>query len=125
MAKKKILILEDSEDMQMIYRDMFEGLAEYDIDIEENVENALAAVAKKRYDLAIVDIIMEKISGDVFCVHVREKEKRKKLPIIVVSVLAPAATNHLKEMKNITSLQKPIKKEALLKIVGAMLTKSA
>ena len=52
---KRILVVEDQEDNRQIFRDMLAG-TDYEITEAENGEEALAAIAKQRPDLILMDI---------------------------------------------------------------------
>lgn len=120
---RQILIVEDEKDMQEIYRDMFSDQAEeYEIDIESNAAAALRRLKERTFDLIILDIIMEPMSGDSFFVHVRDDIKTMNLPILVASVLKPDLLEQLKKMDHVYFLQKPITKEQLLEKINDILT---
>lgn len=113
---KNILILEDEVDMQEIYRDMFKNSSqEYRIEVIGNAEHALKRLNEKKFDLLIVDIIMEPMSGDTFFVYVRNNPELAQLPIIVISVLNPETLSLLKQINHVSFMQKPITKERLFK----------
>jgi len=113
---KRILVVEDESDMQEIYRDMFKDNPHgYALEIIGSVESALKRVKEEEFSLAILDIIMEPMSGDSFFVYVRNDPKIKRLPIIVVSVLNPDTLSLLKQFNNISILQKPVTKAQLFR----------
>ena len=118
---KKILIVEDSEDMQVIYRDMFEGEDGYEIDIVGGVEDAEKKLGSAAYDLVVLDIIMEPVGGDTLFFRLREAEETKELPVIVASVLTPSITEAIKQHGHVEVLQKPVKKEALFEQMKEMI----
>jgi CheY-like chemotaxis protein len=115
---KKILIVEDSKEMQEIYKDMFsdEG-GRYKIEMASDGVAALRRVREEKFDLIILDIIMEPITGDAFFVYVRNDVKTMDLPIVIVSVLNPLTLEHLKKINHVEFLQKPIRKEELIKVI--------
>jgi CheY-like chemotaxis protein len=59
---KRILVLEDQEDNRQIIRDML-AATDYEIMEAKNGEEALAAVAKQRPDLILMDIQLPGIDG--------------------------------------------------------------
>ncbi len=120
---KHILIIEDNKDMQEIYKIFFSGQKEkYMIEIIGDSKAALKRIKEEGFDLVILDIIMQPISGDSIYVYLRENLKNKSVPVIVVSVLAPEVLKNLKKMNNVMLLQKPIAKEQLLKEIEEVLT---
>ena len=120
MPKKKVLIIEDSPEMQMIYREMFDGEDAYDVDIVGGVPDADENMKKTSYDVVLLDIIMEPVGGDAFFFRLRESEETKKLPVIVISVLTPSITAAIKKLGHVEVLQKPVKKEILMETLKTM-----
>ena len=59
---KTILVVEDQEDNRQILRDLLAG-ADYEMVEAENGEEALAAVAKQRPDLILMDIQLPVMDG--------------------------------------------------------------
>jgi len=119
---KNILIVEDDQDMQELYRDFFaERKSDYRIDIEEKANAGLKRITEKPYDLVILDIIMEPIPGDTFYVCTRSYQKTKNIPILIVSVLSPETLANLKRINHVSFLQKPITEEQLFAKVEEIL----
>src|SRR5438477_6332459 len=59
---KRILVVEDQPDSRQIIRDMLAG-TDYEITEAENGEEALAAIAKQRPDLILMDIQLPIMDG--------------------------------------------------------------
>ena len=59
---KRILVVEDQEDDRQIIRDMLAG-TDYEITEAEDGEHALAAVAKERPDLILMEIQLPTMDG--------------------------------------------------------------
>ena len=59
---KRILVVEDQEDNRQILRDLL-GNAGYELTEAENGEEAIAAVAKRRPDLILMDIQLPVMDG--------------------------------------------------------------
>jgi CheY-like chemotaxis protein len=59
---KRILVVEDQPDSRQIIRDMLAG-TDYEITEAENGEEALAAIAKQRPDLVLMDIQLPIMGG--------------------------------------------------------------
>ena len=114
---KNILIVEDDKDMREIYEIFFSDQKDkYSFNFNSNAEDALEQLKKKKYDLILLDIIMEPMSGDAFFMHVRKEmgEDLKDIPILVVSVLSPSILRQLKKINHVDFAQKPVTKEQLL-----------
>jgi two-component system, cell cycle response regulator DivK len=59
---KRILVVEDQPDNRQIIRDML-APTDYEITVAENGEEALAAIAKQRPDLILMDIQLPIMDG--------------------------------------------------------------
>ena len=59
---KRILVVEDQEDNRQIIRDML-STTDYELTEAENGEQALAAIAKQRPDLILMDIQLPIMDG--------------------------------------------------------------
>ncbi len=113
---KRIMIVEDSRDMQEIYKDIFSDKAkEYEIELMANAEAAYERVLKGGYDLIILDVIMDSMDGNAFYILLRLQEDKqvKNIPVLVVSVLNPDDLGIFKSSSNVDFLQKPITKQQL------------
>ena len=80
---KRILVVEDQEDDRQIIRDMLAG-AGYAI-----TEQALAAVAKERPDLILMEIQLPSIDGYEAMRRIRTDPALSSIPIIAVTSYAP------------------------------------
>jgi DNA-binding response OmpR family regulator len=84
MARKKILLVDDSETSLMMSR-MILSKASYDIVVAkdglEGVEKALAELP----DLILLDVVMPKMNGFDACARIRAQETTKAIPVIIVT----------------------------------------
>jgi two-component system cell cycle response regulator DivK len=86
---KCILVVEDQEDNRHILRDLL-GNAGYELTEAENGEEAIAAVAKRRPDLILMDIQLPIIDGYETTRRIRTNPDLKSVPIIAVTSYALA-----------------------------------
>ena len=86
---KCILVVEDQEDNRQILRDLL-GNAGYELTEAENGEEAIAAVAKRRPDLILMDIQLPIIDGYETTRRIRTNPDLKSVPIIAVTSYALA-----------------------------------
>jgi two-component system cell cycle response regulator DivK len=84
---KRILVVEDQEDNRQILRDLLMS-ADYDMTEAENGEEALAAVAKERPDLILMDIQLPIMDGYEATRRIKADPAFKDIPIIVVTSYA-------------------------------------
>ena len=78
---KKVLLIEDDMGIYELERDYLE-IEGYEVDIQTNGVDGLAAALEHEYDLIILDIMIPKKDGFSVC---RDIRKKKEIPIIMVS----------------------------------------
>jgi len=84
---KCILVVEDQEDNRQILRDLL-GNAGYDLVEAADGEQALAAYAKQRPDLILMDIQLPIMDGYETTRRIRADPESKGIPIIAVTSYA-------------------------------------
>jgi two-component system, cell cycle response regulator DivK len=84
---KRILVVEDQEDNRQIIRDML-STTDYQITEAVNGEEALAAVAKERPDLILMDIQMPILDGYEATRRIKANPALSSIPIIAVTSYA-------------------------------------
>ena len=84
---KRILVVEDQVDNRQILRDLLTS-ADYEMVEAENGEEALAAVAKQRPDLILMDIQLPIMDGYEAMRRIKANPAWKDIPIIVVTSYA-------------------------------------
>ena len=86
---KCILVVEDQEDNRQILRDLL-GSAGYDLTEAEDGEQAIAAVARRRPDLILMDIQLPVMDGYEATRRIRTNPDLRSVPIIAVTSYALA-----------------------------------
>jgi two-component system, cell cycle response regulator DivK len=86
---KRILVVEDQSDSRQIIRDMLAG-TDYEITEAENGEEALAAIAKQRPDLILMDIQLPIMDGYRAMHLIKTDPASQSIPIIAVTSYALA-----------------------------------
>ncbi len=86
---KRILVVEDQPDSRQIIRDMLVG-TDYEITEAENGEAALAAIAKQRPDLILMDIQLPIMDGYTATNQIKADPALQSIPIIAVTSYALA-----------------------------------
>jgi two-component system cell cycle response regulator DivK len=82
-----ILVVEDQMDNRQILRDLL-GNAGYTLVEAENGEEAVAAVAKQRPDLILMDIQLPVMDGYEATRRIKSDPATKSIPIIVITSYA-------------------------------------
>ena len=90
---KVILVVEDQEDNRQIIRDML-AATDYEIIEAKNGEEALAAVAKQRPDLILMDIQLPIMDGYEATRRIKADPALRSIPIIAVTSYALSGEEH-------------------------------
>ena len=84
---KRILVVEDQPDNRQIIRDVL-APTDYEITEAENGEEALAAIAKQRPDLILMDIQLPIMDGYEATRRIKADASLRSIPIIAVTSYA-------------------------------------
>jgi two-component system, cell cycle response regulator DivK len=85
---KRILVVEDQPDSRRIIRDML-APTDYEIIEAENGEQALAAIAKQRPDLILMDVQLPIMDGYTATRRIKADPALRSITIIAVTSYAP------------------------------------
>jgi two-component system phosphate regulon response regulator PhoB len=111
---KEILIVEDDADMQLFYKEILKG-EDYNITFASSGKEGLHQIQDKRYDLIILDIIMEEPTGDRLFAMIRKNPNSKDVPVIFSTVFKKDTYACTRALGNVSFLEKPFRREELLK----------
>lgn len=81
MSKKKILIIDDEQDIRNIVSIYLEN-NDFETVKAESGYSALEIIDKEKIDLAILDVMMPDMDGITLCIKIREKTN---MPVIMLS----------------------------------------
>lgn len=110
---KELLIIEDDLEMQEFYKDMLQG-EQFAVTLASNADEGLKKTKEKKYDLVILDILMEGVTGDRVFAMLRKDSRYKEVPIIMASALDEKTYRCFQALGNVSFLEKPFNKEKLL-----------
>ncbi len=84
--KKKILIIEDNFETQLVFKIYLREF--YEVEVSDNAETGLELIKNNRFDLLLLDINLPgKLDGnDVL--RIVKHELKSKLPVIVITAYA-------------------------------------
>ena len=88
---KRILVVEDQEDNRQILRDML-APTDYEITEAENGEEAVAAIAKQRPDLILMDIQLPIMDGYTATSRIKSDPELRSIAVIAVASYALSYT---------------------------------
>ncbi|HRZ39792.1 MAG TPA: response regulator [Candidatus Omnitrophota bacterium] len=116
MAKKKILVVDDQRDMQLLLKKWLEA-AGYEVIQAEDGEPGLWMVIEHRPDLVLTDVVMPNMNGIEFVRRLRGVDGGEAVPVIVTSS-RPLMVNCFEEGAIEGFFAKPIDREGLLKKIA-------
>lgn len=121
---KKILVIDDDSDFRLATRKILES-GGYEVVEAKSGQEGFDLAKSTSPDLVLIDIIMESFTeGFNLIQKLFEDEKTKDIPRIILSTLGiqqDLDSIYPKELDTKFILQKPVKKEELLKMVGSIL----
>ncbi len=110
---KELLIVEDDLEMQEFYKDMLQG-EQFTVTLASNGEEGIKKIKEKKYDIVILDILMEGMTGDRLFALLRRDSQYKEVPVIMASALDEKTYQCFQALGNVSFLEKPFNKEKLL-----------
>lgn len=84
MAKKKILLVDDSSTVLLLHRMMLSHCG-YELLTARDGQEALDKVSVERPDLIFLDVLMPRLDGFQTCRALRARSETKDVPIILVT----------------------------------------
>lgn len=87
MKQQTVLVVEDEEDILELVAYNLEQAGLRTVKARDG-EEAMAAVFRERPDLVVLDIMLPKIDGKEVCRRIRQNEKTRSLPVIMLTALA-------------------------------------
>jgi CheY-like chemotaxis protein len=116
-----VLVVDDSNTNVVLLEAILNDKG-YEIETALNAREAFAIMEEKVPDLILLDLLMPKINGYDFLQQVKENERTKNIPVIIVS--AVTETENIKktiEMGAVDFIKKPIDIQDLIEKVSKTL----
>ena len=115
MKYKKILLVDDDPDDQMIFKDAFESLeATGNISIAQNGEEAMNLLDKQSREnilpeLIVLDLNMPKMNGTETLRNLKQDQRYNQIPVIIYSTsVNPLEKEKCMELGAYSYIKKPI-----------------
>jgi len=114
MAKKRILMVEDEEDLRKMVKFRLEAM-DYDVLEAEDGQMGLDKARADKPDLVILDLMLPKLDGFKVCRMLKFDEKHKHIPIIMFTARAQEKDELIgKEMGADAYITKPFEPDVLM-----------
>lgn len=92
MAEKKlILLVDDDPDFVEAVRVIVES-GGYDVEVAYDGQEGLEAVAKRKPDLIVLDVMMPVMNGHEACAKLKGADDTKEIPVILLTAVADRVT---------------------------------
>jgi|YelNatPaOPRAMG01_1025707.scaffolds.fasta_scaffold00256_14 CheY-like chemotaxis protein len=119
--KKKVLIIEDNVETQLIYKVYLRSF--YDVEIADTGESGLELLKQKKFDILLLDINLPgKLNGEDVLKIIRKELKLSNFPIIVLTAYALRGDREkFINMGANNYISKPVDKSVLLEEVKKLL----
>lgn len=111
--KKRILLVEDEEDVREIVLFRLEQ-AGYDVIAAVDGESGFELAEKEMPDLIFLDLSLPGMEGDEVCLKLKANEKLKAIPVVIFSASADMVRAKAREVGADDYLVKPCEPEELL-----------
>ncbi len=122
--KKKVLIIEDNIETQLIFKVYLRD--KYSVDITDNGEQGIELLDKNKYSTLLLDINLPgKLNGDEVLKIVRNELKLIDLPVIVITAYAlKGDKERFLSLGANNYLSKPVDKNTLLEEIDKYIFKN-
>jgi DNA-binding response OmpR family regulator len=120
--KKKILIVDDEEDITFIFKIILED-SNYEVEIFNDPIEALSYYKKNYYDLILLDLKLPSISGTELYSRIKDIDSNAKICFLTSSEQISLFNNSKMVLpKSITIIQKPIENSVFVQKINDLLT---
>ena len=85
MAKKRILVIDDSVDITTPLKLYLERTGAYDVRVESRGANALASAREFQPDLILLDVVMPDVDGGDVAAQFNEDEQLKQIELVLLT----------------------------------------
>ena len=120
VTQKKLLVVDDDEILLDMYKERLQ-MSGYDVTAVTNGSAALKQVEKLMPDVILLDIMMPKISGFDVLKKLKDNDKTKNIPVIILTALSQE--NNRKQGMQMGASDFIIKAETMPKDVVAKIEK--
>ena len=119
---KKILIIDDNQDDQLILKRMFNTWNYFDISTADNGEEGLERVKQEQPDLIMLDVLMPRMNGFEVLNKLKNTPEYADIPVVILTSKTDATQLFNSNNANADFyLPKPLKPEHLIPFVKLIL----
>lgn len=126
-GRKRILVVDDDPDFCSAIEKILRS-ADYDVDIAGNVKEGLGSIERKKPDLILLDVMMERYDdGFNMCYDLKHDDRYRNIPIIIITAVTEVTGLKFNPdtdgeyLESDDYIQKPIRPNVLLDKVSKLL----
>ena len=120
----RVLVVDDSPTIRKVVGGVLTR-AGYEVGHAGDGAQALVALKREKYNIALVDFVMPKLNGFELCRKLREDPELKDLPVVLMSVKADKIREHfLRQTGALDAITKPFDPRALVLAIESALQKA-
>jgi DNA-binding response OmpR family regulator len=79
MNRKKVMLVDDEEDISLLFKDGLEMYGQYEVDVYSNARESIDNFKPDFYDIILIDIVMPNMNGLEFYSIIRDKVHNSKI----------------------------------------------
>ncbi len=113
MSKKKIMIIEDDEELRELYTAMLEE--SYCVIAADSGKQCLGKIRIEKPDVILLDILMPDMNGWLILKRIKENPETRDIQVIILSALMPEVSALDNEIAGY--LVKPVSKQMLARAI--------
>jgi DNA-binding response OmpR family regulator len=123
MAKKKILVVDDSVAIARALKTNLDDTGRFEVRIENDPRKARAAVGEFGPDLVLLDVIMPGMDGGAVAAEIRQDVRMKDMPVIFLTSILNRAEAEARggKLGDDPVLAKPVTVSELLAAIDKVL----
>jgi CheY-like chemotaxis protein len=125
MPAKKILLVDDSASSRLMHRILISQRTGCEVICAKDGAEALRLVADEVPDLILMDVMMPAIDGLEVCRRVRQDERTRGVPVILLTFKTDADSEKLGFESGCNEyLKKPLEESQLLQVLNRYLSRN-
>ena len=118
----KILIIDDDPDVRTVMNILMKKQG-YEVETASNRDEALARIREFRPTVILLDVLLSGSDGRELCTEIKNNDKTKDVPVIMISA-HPGAAENISSYGADDFITKPVNSEALLRLVDGLAKKN-
>lgn len=116
-GKQKVLVVDDSS-TNVVLLDAILNKEGYEVITSLSAKEGLKYISTMDPDLVLLDLLMPEVSGFDFMKTYNDMEKKRKIPVIVVSAVGTPENKKLsKELGAVSFINKPVDISELMNLI--------